>query len=192
MRTFAILGGALLAAAMFFSANASADENHRWHCNHDELFRSDDVEVSLDDGSITFTEKETDETVRITEEYELMVNDRMVHLDHNQQRLVEKYYDRFSDLTHDAIELGKDAAKIGVDGAKLGVYAIFGVLKLLSSDYDSNDLEVDLNLKGDKIERMANRIEKRGARLEERAESLKCLHGELRHEIRELDELEWF
>jgi len=192
MRTFAILGAALLAAIMFFSANASALEHHHWHCNHDEFFRSDDVEVSLDDGSITFTEEETDETVRITEEYELIVDGRTVHLDHNQQRLVEKYYDRFSDLTEDAIELGKDAAKIGVDGAKLGVHALIGALKLLSSDYDSDDLEVDLDLKGDKIERMAERIEKRGARLEKKAESLKRLHGQLRHEIRELDELEWF
>ena len=192
MRNSAILGAALLAAAMFFSANASAGEHHHWHCNHDELFRSHDVEVSLDDGSITFTEKETDETVQITEECELMVNGSTVRLDRSQQRLVEKYYDRFADLTEDAIEFGKDAAKIGVDGAKLGVYAMFGVLKLLSSDYDSDDLEADLEVKGDKIERMAKRIEKRGAKLEKRAESLKCLHGELRHEIRELDELEWF
>jgi hypothetical protein len=192
MRTFAIVGAALLAAAMFFSANASALEHNHRHCNHDGFFRSDDVEVSFDDGSITFTEDETDETVRITEEYELIVNDRTVHLDHNQRRLVEKYYDHFSGLTEDAIEFGKDAAKVGVDGAKLGVHALIGVLKLLSSDYDSDDLEVDLDLKGDKIERMAERIEKRGARLEKRAESLKYLHRELRHEIRELDELEWF
>ena len=192
MKSLAILGVTLLAATLCITGNATAHAHHHWHCDSDEFFRGDDVEVSLDDGSIMFTHDEPDEKVEITEEYELIVNGRAVPLNHSQHRLVEKYYDCFSDVTGEAALIAKDAAKIGARGAKLGVCAIFGVLKLLSPDYDSKDLEVDLNLKADKIERMAERIEKRGAKLEKRAESLKCMHGELRHEIDELDALGWF
>jgi hypothetical protein len=192
MRMLPILAAALLAAAVCFPANVSAHRHCHGYCCCDDLLRGDDVEISMDDGCITFTDEETGETVLITEECELKVNDCGVRLDHDQQMLVERYYDCFSGLTEDAIDLAKDAAKVGVAGAKLGVCAMLGALKLLSPDYDSDDLQADLEIRGDKIERKAQRLEERGTRLERRAESLKSLHGKLRHEIRELDELEWF
>jgi len=192
MRTLAFASAALTGAALFFSCSASAFESRHWDCGQDHFFRGDDVEVTINDGCITFTDEESCESVQITDECKLVVNERIVHLDRHQQRLVETYHSRFSNLTEDAIELAKDAVKIGLDGAKLGAFAVLGVLKLLSPDYDSDDLEVDLSIKGNKIERKAERLERRGERLEKRAESLECLHRELRSSIRELDELEWF
>jgi hypothetical protein len=192
MRTLAFEGAALIGAALIFSTNACAIEHRHWECGQDRLFRGDDVNVSIDNGCITFTDEESCESVQITDDYNLVVNERIVHLDRHQQRLVETYHSRFSSLTDDAIELAKDAVKIGLDGAKLGAFAVLGVLRLLSSDYDSDDLEADLGHKGSKIEQKAERLERRGERLEKRAQSLERLHRELRKSIRELNELEWF
>lgn len=192
MRIFTIICAAAVAAVMLAPASIAA---HRAACGgHDEynLFRDSNVEIDLDDESIVFTHEDDDETVEITDEYELIVNGEAVHLDAEQRRLVRKYYESFRHVIEEAKEIGIEGAKLGVQGAKLGIAAAVGSLKLLSPDYDGDDLEKELDHKGEKIERVAAKLEKRAKKLERRAKTLECLHDQLRSDIDELDELGWF
>jgi hypothetical protein len=172
---------------------ASAHRNIHFHhdCDNDHLFRGDDVDVDFEEGSIIFTHDD-DETVEITEKGVLSVNGRPVRLTGGQRRLVEDYYATFDGIVEEAKQIGIEGARIGVHGAKLGLTAVLGALLLISDDRDADDLEIELDRKGEKIERMAERLEKRAKKLEARAERLEDQHDRLRREIDELDDLGWF
>jgi hypothetical protein len=175
------------------SASAHKIHHGQFTCHGESLFRDDNVNVDFDDGSIVFThENDDDETVEITEKYDLIVNGKAVRLTGGQQRLVEEYYESFSGIVEEAKQIGVEGAKIGVKGAKLGISAVLGVLMLAADDRDSEDLKIELDRKGERIERMAQHLEKRAKKLEAEAEDLEDLHDTLRDKIDELDSLGWF
>jgi hypothetical protein len=194
MKSFAILCVLTFAAAMFMPSSASAHKNItiRQDCQNDNLFRDDNVDLDIENGSIVFTHEDDDETVKITEDGGLVVNGNPVHLARDQRKLVEDYYEAFDGVMDEAKHIGLEGAKIGVKGAKLGISAVVGALLLISDDRDSEDLEIELDRKGEKIERMAERLEKRAERLEARAKHLEYLHDNLRSGIDELGNLGWF
>lgn len=156
-----------------------------------DLFRDDNVSMDFDDGSFIFTH-EDDEKVEITKKYDLIVNGDRVRLSARQQRLVEEYYVTFQAVIDEAKEMGLAGAKIGVQGAKLGLTAVLGVLKLLSPEYDQEDLDADLEVHEEKMEHIAAKLEKRGDKLERKVEKLQHKHERLRDGIEKLDELGWF
>lgn len=192
MKLFTIICVATLTAMLV--APASASTNRTVCDGHDDhnLFRDNDVEVNFDDGSIVFTHEDDDETVEITDEYELIVNGQAVRLDADERRLVRKYHESFEHIMEEAKEIGIEGAKLGVQGAKLGIAAAVGSLKLLSPTYDEEDFEHELDHKSEKIERVAAKLEERAAKLERRAKTLERLHDQLRGEIDDLDDLGWF
>jgi len=194
MKPFAILCVLTLAAATFLPPGASAHKSCtvRHDCEDSNLFRGDNVDVDIDEGSIVFTHEDDDETVKITEDGGLIVNGTPVRLARDQRKLVEDYYETFDGIVEEAKLIGLEGAKIGVKGAKLGLSAVVGALLLIADDRDAEDLEIELDRKGERIERMADRLEKRAKKLEARAERLEDLHGDLRNEIDELDDLGWF
>ncbi len=194
MKPFVIMCVLALAAAAFTPASASAHKNItiRHDCEDSNLFRGDNVDIDIDDGSIVFTHEKDDETVEITEDGGLVVNGTRMHLARDQRKLVEEYYETFDGVMDEAKQIGLEGARIGVKGAKLGISAVVGALLCITDDKDAQDLEIELDRKGDKIERMAERLEKRAKKLEARAERLENLHGDLRSEIDELDDLGWF
>ena len=194
MKPFALLCVLMLAAAAAIPSGASADKNItiRHDCDSDNLFRGDNVDVDLNDGSIVFTHEDDDETVEVTKDGGLVVNGTAVRLAGDQRELVEEYYATFDGVMDEAKQIGLEGAKIGVKGAKLGISAVVGALLLIADDRDAEDLEAELDRKGEKIERMAERLEKRAKKLEARAERLEDLHDDLRNEIDEIDDLGWF
>ena len=194
MKPFVILCVLMIAATAFMPTGASAHKGItiRHDCQNNNLFRGDNVDVDIDDGSIVFTHEKDDETVEITEDGGLVVNGSPVRLARDQRELVEEYYETFDGVMDEAKQIGLEGARIGVKGAKLGISAVVGALLLISDDRDSEDLEIELERKGDKIERMAERLEKRAKKLEARAERLEKQHDKLRNEIDELDDLGWF
>jgi len=199
MRTFAMLCTIGLFVAAFAAMPASAHKHscttHKHSCtlrgDNDNLFRDDNVEVNFEDGSVIFTH-EDDETVEICSEGGLLVKGEPVHLARDQKKLTKKYYETFEDIVERGKKIGLEGAKIGAQGAKLGIAAALGVLKLLADDYDSDDLEMELEQKGEKMEHVAERFKHKTERLERTAEKLQDLHEKLRGEIDELDELGWF
>ncbi len=185
----------IIAAAFTFAAFGDTDAECRIkYKDHDSYlgFRDDDVEVDFDDGSIIFYSDRDDDEVEITEDYELLINGKRIKLDKDQEKLVERYYDNMEDIVDFAKELGIEGAKIGASGAKLGLDALAKVFMLLDDDYDSDDLEKEMEKAADKIERRAKKLEKKAEKIEDMADDLERTHRKLRRAVPELDELGWF
>ncbi len=177
----------------FSSVSASHCKSLKYSVRNKHVACLKDVEVDIDDGSIIFTEKDNDhERVEITEEYELYVNGRLVEVNEKQQRLIEAYYDLYMDIIRQAKKIGYEGAKIGAKGAKLGLKAVAGVLRLLGSDYDSDDLERDLKREARKLEDRAEKLQEKAEKIEQMADELEDVHNDLRDRIPELRELDWF
>jgi hypothetical protein len=194
MKPFAVLCVLTLAVATFVPSSASAHKtiHVKQDCQNDNLFRDDNVDLDIEDGSIVFMHEDDDETVKITEDGGLVVNGNPVPLALDQRKLVEDYYEAFDGVIDETKQIGIEGAKIGVKGAKLGIAAALGALLVIADDRDAEDLEVKLERKSERIERMAERLEKRAERLEARAERLRGMHENLRSGIDELDDLGWF
>ena len=176
MKPFALLCVLVHAAAAAIPSGASADKNItiRHDCDSDNLFRGDNVDVDLNDGSIVFTHEDDDETVEVTKDGGLVVNGTAVRLAGAQRELVEEYYATFDGVMDEATrdQPGPRGSEDRREGREARDLAVVGALLLIADDRDAEDLEAELDRKGEKIERMAERLEKRAKKLEARAESL--------------------
>ena len=153
----------------------------------------DDAEISVRRNTIYITSRDWDEgVVEITEEYELYVDDEFIKLTEYQQELTESYYEMVMQILDDARHIGLKGAKMGVSGAKIGLMAVVGVVKLLSPDYDEEDLERELEEEAEKLEAEAEVLEEEAELIEEIAAELEEVHYELRNEIDSLRKLDWF
>jgi hypothetical protein len=193
MKTGLVFIAALLMVAVscspgFCRARACISVSNDDRC----LFREDEVDVKIDDGTVIIRNRDTDETIEITERYELFIDGRRIRTDARQRELIGEYHDGMIDLTEDAVRLGAEAVTIGAGGVKLGFKAVAKTVRLLRSDYDRRDLERDMERSARKLEARARRLERKAERLEERAEELKKLHEELRERVPALGEVEWF
>jgi hypothetical protein len=150
----------------------------------------EDADIDIDDATITI--RDDDYKIEITGDYELYVNGEYIETNAEQQKLVEEYHDQIFEIIDRAKDIGLEGAKLGVDGAKIGLHAVFGVFKLMRDDYDSEDLEEELELKTDELEEKAAELEKEAEKLEYLADNLEELHDELKAEIPELGDLDSF
>ncbi|MBN2070600.1 MAG: hypothetical protein JW814_04000 [Candidatus Krumholzibacteriota bacterium] len=158
----------------------------------DDPFRGEDISIDIEDGVMIIECEENDDTIEITDDQKLYINGKLVKTNRSQERLLGDYYDQFEDITEYATEIGIEGAKIGVKGAEIGLKAVANLVKLVLEDYDSDDLERDMDRESDKIERAAKKLEKKAEKLEEVAEDFKKTHRKLRRSIEELDDLHWF
>ena len=119
----------------------------------------------------------------------MFINGDKVKLDDEQRVLVKDFYDQSMQIGKIAKEMGLEGAKIGAEGAKLGMKAIGGLIKMLLTDYDEEDLDYYLEAESEKIEERAELLEERAEELEDIADELEY-HAE--EEIPKLEELDWF
>jgi hypothetical protein len=161
-------------------------ENHRNHILAD-------IKFDVDDGSLFIRpDYHSDEQVEIDSEYRLYVNGNRVRLSGSQQGLVRNYYNTYNELMYSAARLGKKAAKIGVMGAKLGITAAAGVLKVLFTEDEMEDLEDDLAVESEEIESYSSKLEEEAGEIEDLAERFKSDHRNMKNSIPALDRLSWF
>jgi hypothetical protein len=186
-----------LTAVLLMTISASA-EGHR-HYSHHEVSHSshssiDGMSLNIDHDDLIFTPADEDEDgeVKITEEHELYVNDQRIRLNSEQQKLVGEYHDQMMALIESAKKIGLEGARVGVEGAALGIKAVGGVFKLLSPDYDTDDLEREMERESSKIEAKAAKLEAKADDIEDQADELEDLHDELIDTIPELADLDWF
>lgn len=150
-------------------------------------------EIDIDDGTIILSPRSHRYAkVKITDDYRLYVNGRKVDLDDDQKELVKQFHDLTIQIREDAREIGREGAKIGVAGARLGVDAIVSIFKLLRWDYDSDDLEREIEQKAAKLEVRAERLEARAEKIEAMAEELETIEEKLERQIPELRERDRF
>jgi len=132
------------------------------------------------------------ESIKITEDFDLYVNNRKIKLNQQQRRLTEAYYDQSMRLINKAVDIGFEGGEIGVEGAKLGMKAIASVFKMLSPNYDSDDLERDIEHAAHKIEIKAELLEEKAEGIEAMADDLENQREEMKNHIEELNEIHWF
>jgi cell division protein ZapA (FtsZ GTPase activity inhibitor) len=181
-------------ALFMFSAVSASPPRHSKHSDA-HWYKSSDNNISMDfdDGTLVITNRGRNKgKVEITKDYELYVNGRRVQTNDEQRELLREYYKSVEDLVDYAAEVGFEGAKIGAQGAEIGIAAVAGLFHLLSSDYDTDDLERELERKSDRLEMKAERLEEKAEALEEQAEELEELADELNDEIPELHRLRWF
>ena len=157
-----------------------------------DLFRGDDISIDFDDDVLIIECDDEDGYIEITDDYELFIDGEEVELDKDQKKLVKKYYNDFDDILELATEMGLEGARLGAKGAKLGLAAVAKVIKLLSEDYDSDDLEEEMEEEADKLEKEAEKLEKLGEKLEDIADDFERTHKKLRRSVDQLDDLGWF
>ena len=184
----------LIVAVVFVSAGQSeAGRRYKSHRGISGMgFLPEDVSLDFDDGALTYYSDEYDETVEINEDGEIYVNNRRVKTDKHQEKLAEKYYEQMEDIIELAKEIGIEGAKLGVGGAKIGVKAVMSAVMLVLEDYDSYDLEEDLEKEAEKLERKAKKLEKKAEKIEDMADDFGRTHRKLRKAVPQLNELEWF
>lgn len=189
MRRMGLLFGILL---LYSTVLANYDDDRcrvvgNLHC-------IDHVNIDYHRGSVFITPEYDDEEgeVEITREYDLFVNGKRIRLNDAQQDLVADYHELVLDIYREAVDIGWEGAKIGVKGAALGLKAVVGVVRLLSPDYDEEDLERDLEREAEKIEKEAEELEEFAGEIEEMAEDLETTHEQMRREIKALNKLRWF
>jgi GTP1/Obg family GTP-binding protein len=178
---------------LFFGTGQSVDyKKSSNYSQSDQSVFLEQVSVDIDDGTIILTSREDDSTIEITENRDLYVNGNKVILTVEQQELVGQYYDTFMQIIESAKRVGLEGARIGLQGAALGVQALAGVVKLISPDYDQEDLEREIELKAKRIEKRAERLEKKASKIEYLADEFKLLHHRLVDEVPEIKELDTF
>jgi len=175
--------------AVCFNAKADLCDTNKFDS---DLFRGDNISIDYDDDTIIFECYDEDGMVEITEDYKLFIDGDEIDLDRKERKLVKKYYENFKDMIELAKEIGIKGAKVGAKGAKLGLYATARVVKLLSEDYDADDMERDIERKAKRIEREAEKLEELSDELEDIADDFENAHRKLRRNIDKLDDLGWF
>jgi hypothetical protein len=179
----------VLTLALSGSANAGKIFSKGFDC---DLFHGDDVSIEFDDGIIIIECDDEDGLIEITEDYELFIDGDEIELDRDEKKLVKAYYRNFEEILEMAEDLGIEGARLGVKGAKLGLKAVANVIKLILEDYDSDDLEREMEREADKIEKEAEKLEEMAEKLEDIADDFERTHRKMRKNIDELDDLGWF
>lgn len=151
-----------------------------------------DKDIDFEDDLLVIESEEEDWIVEITGGYELYIDGERIRTDREQRALLRRYYRQAEQIEELAHEIARDGASIGVEGAKVGVRAIANVARLLLEEYDTDDLDDDIEVDTKQIERMAKRIERKADRLESMVDDLDSLHRKLRRAVPELDELRGF
>lgn len=128
------------------------------------------------------------EKIKITDDDRLFVDGREYELTSDDKELTKNIRGLAKEIDDEACEIGREGAKIGMAGAKLGVVALASVIRLISPDYDSRDLERDMEKKSAKLEAKAEKLEEKADKLEEKASELKKLVIKLEDRIPELKE----
>jgi len=197
MRTvlIALLTGLLLLGAATTSL-AGRHHDRLVNIRHDHFADWDeDISFDLDDGTLIITyerDRRDRSIVEFTEDYQLFIDGDEIELNDDQRELVREFYDQSMDIVDYAKEIGWEGAKIGVEGAKLGVRAIGCLFKLLSPNYDSDDMEDEIERAAERIEERAEILEEKAEFIEEMVEDLEDIADDMCDKIPELDRLGWF
>lgn len=175
--------------------NIDLDDDHKfhgWNIGYDRSHFLNNIDLDFDDGSIILTNDRHDDEVEITENHDLIINGDEVELDATQRRLVGEFYDQTYQLIDQAKLVGKEGAKIGVKGAKLGVSTIFKLFHLLSPNYDTDDMEREVEAQAELLEAEAKDLESYARDIEDMADDIEDIAEQMSEDIPEIDRLGWF
>jgi len=155
--------------------------------SHDDICRIGDYDLDVNNGLVfLYPRRGHFDKIKITGDYRLFVDGREYDLDSENKELVKQIHDLAMKIEEDASVIGREGARLGAAGAKIGIDAVAGVFRLIRSDYDSQDLEREMELKAEKLEARAARLEERATELEAKADDLERLGDKLEQQIPKL------
>lgn len=158
----------------------------------DRACRLHNHQVQWDGELVILTSVDHDDfEVEVDYDYDLQIDGKSISLNAEQQVLVKEYYEQFDGMTKEVKEIIWAGARIGLKGAGVGIKAITGVIKMIFTDYDEDDLERDVERAAEKIEAQAEVIEKRAERVEDMAYDLEESFDLMVKAIPELQDLDW-
>jgi hypothetical protein len=182
----------LFSSLLVFASIGFAGDHCRSYSLFDgQIYSFDEIIIDIDDGSVFITHEYEDDEIEITRKYELYVNGDLVETNQEQKDLLEEFHTAVMDLEDQAIEIGKEGAKIGIEGAKIGLHAARGVLKMLFTEYDEDDLDRDLEFETELLEKKAEKLEEKAEELEKIADDLDDMFYDMEEEIPEIASLDW-
>ena len=153
----------------------------------------DDFSVELDDDEVFIYPKHSKKKyLKITEGYDLFVNDDKIEIDEEQKEFLIMFHKLVSKVYDEAIDLGLEGAKIGVKGASLGLKVFPGLLKMMFTSYDSDDFERDMEAEAEKLEKVAEELEEVAEELEYKTIKIEKYYFSLKDIIPELEKYKWF
>lgn len=184
----------LTIAIMLIPYVDASEKESRSYSNLNAAYHyNNDIFTKIDDGVITICFDDCDDNrIKITSDYELYINGKFIETDDNQKELVEEFYNQTMEITEYAGLIGIRGAEIGLSGAALGLKAVSGVCRAIFSDYDFDDLEMELEIEAEELELQAELLEEQAEVIEEMAEELEDIYDELKQQFPELQELDWF
>ncbi len=152
----------------------------------------DGMDLDYHGSTLIISNDRRGDEVKITEDHNLYINGDKVELDSEQREVVGDFYEKTMHLTEQARIVGKEGARVGLKGARLGLSAIFKIIHLLSPDYDSDDMEREMDAEASLIEDQANDLGRYAEDLEDSAEEVQDLADRMCDKIPEIDRLGWF
>lgn len=139
----------------------------------------DNIDIDFNNGTVIITPRSGDDfRVEITDDGELFLNGKKIRISSEERELLRDY-------RRDMIHLVRRAEEIGIKGAKVGVHAVSGLIEVICTELELDELEAEL-------ESESARIEKEAQELEELAAQLEDMHYELKNRISELNKLRSF
>jgi len=189
----------ILAMALFAPVSFAGKHHSVSHTYSHAIIDHDDerhTELDVAEGSVFVTGRDEYDDVygemEITEDFELYVDGKLIETTPKQQKLLKEYHTLIFGIRERAKEIGWEGAKIGLAGAKLGLSAVGRVLKMLVTDYDSDDLEREMERDAARIEARAEELEDAAEEIERWVEDIEDIHWELEDEIEEVRKLRLF
>jgi hypothetical protein len=190
MKSIVLLSCFILLISSVFAADNTLQ---KFPANHNVSLDKADYSIDLHNSDIILTCSHGKHgSIRITPKYDVYLDDSLIELNGEQKKVVGNYYELTMDLLDKAKDVGLEGAKIGVRGAALGVKAVGNVLKLVLPNYDTEDLERDMERESAKIEAKAADLESEAKELEKLADELKKAQDEMKESIPEIERVEWF
>ncbi len=187
MRTFVI---SLAAFVMAFSPALAAGNKCCDVSTWNDICDIGDYDLDIEDEAIClYPDGRHRDEIRITAEHRLYVKGQEVDLDDEQRELIKEIYIMAIDLEGRAKEIALEGAGIGAAGAAMGIQAVAGIFKLASVDYDSEDLEREMEYKAEKLEARAEELEELADKLEDDVQALETRLDRLEGEFPEIGDL---
>ena len=149
-----------------------------------------DYDFDVENGNVyLYPDNRRHDEIRITDDSRLYINGREIDLDDDQRELVNEIHSLAINLENQAHDIALQGAKIGAAGAQIGIHAVAGIFKLIRSDYDSEDLESELEYKAERLEEQAEKLEELAEALEDDADELERQIEKMEREFSEIREL---
>jgi len=148
----------------------------------------------VDDGDVYLTKSglfEECEEVKISADYELLIDGKAIALAPDQREIITTYHDLSIAMEDCFDRITQEGLSLSWDGAKVAVKAFTGVFKLLSPGYSVENYSDDIDRAAEVIDDRAEIIDDLADEVDRITRRLETLNYDLVDMIPDLAKIEW-